>query len=121
MEPGEQQVGGGERKERVKRRSSRDRKQAELKEVPEAAEWEGGDATLIRGEGRRGKEALTGVEGCLRGAANLPLELPLLLGSIVGEDFKAGAPPLQLHLPVQHHTGGDNDQMGAPVTCLAKE
>lgn len=61
------------------------------------------------------------MKGCLRGGANLSLELPLFLGSIVGEDFKAGAPTLQLHLPVQHHTGGDNDQMGAPVTCSAKE
>lgn len=62
----------------------------------------------------------THMEGIGLGPA-LPLELPLFLGSIVSEDFKAGAPPFQLHLPVQHHTGGDNDQMGTPVTCLAKE
>lgn len=31
---------------------------------------------------------------------HLPLELPLFLGSIVSEDFKAGAPTFQLHLPV---------------------
>ena len=55
------------------------------------------------------------------GGANLPLELPLFLGSIVSKDFKAGAPTFQLHLPVQHHAGGDNYQMGTPVTCLAKE
>lgn len=62
-----------------------------------------------------------GGERWSHGGANLPLELPLFLGSIVSENFKAGAPTLQFHLPVQHHTGGDNDQMRTPVTCLAKE
>lgn len=59
----------------------------------------------------------THMEGIGLGPA-LPLELPLFLGSIVSKDFKAGAPTFQLHLPVQHHAGGDNDQMGTPVTFL---
>lgn len=62
----------------------------------------------------------THMEGIGLGPA-LPLELPLFLGSIVSEDFKAGAPTLQLHFPVQHHTGGDNYQMGTPVTFLTSQ
>lgn len=47
----------------------------------------------------------------------LSLEFALLLAAIVGEDFESWAPTFQLHLPIEHYTGGHNDQMWTPVTC----
>lgn len=46
----------------------------------------------------------------------LSLEFPLLLTAIVSEDFESGTPALQLHLPIQHHTGWHDNKMGPPVT-----
>ena len=49
----------------------------------------------------------------------LPFEAAFLLRPIVGEDLKGRAPTLQLHLPVEHHTGGHDDEVGAPTACVA--
>ena len=51
--------------------------------------------------------------------AYLSLELAFLHGAIVSEDLEGGAPFLQLHLPVQHHAGGHNNQVWAPDTCAS--
>lgn len=45
----------------------------------------------------------------------LSLQLSFLLTAKVSEDFKPWTPALQLHLPVEHHTGGNDDEVRAPV------
>lgn len=49
-------------------------------------------------------------------ARYLSLQLPLFLAAKVSEDFEAGTPAFQLHLPVQHHTSGDDDEVRTPVS-----
>lgn len=55
------------------------------------------------------------MEGIGLGPA-LALLLPLLGAAIVGEELEGGAPLLELHLPIQHHAGGDHYEMRAPDT-----
>ena len=49
--------------------------------------------------------------------AYLSLELAFLLVAVVGEDLEGRTPLLQLHLPVEHDTGGHNDKVGTPYAC----
>ena len=43
-----------------------------------------------------------------------PLHLPLFGSAEVSQDLEAGTPPLELHLPVQHHGSRHHDQMRTP-------
>lgn len=51
----------------------------------------------------------------------LSLHLPLFLRAIVSEDLESRAPFLELHFPVEHDGGRDNNQMWPPVTLLTSE
>ena len=51
---------------------------------------------------------------------HLAFEAALLLRPIVGEDLEGRAPTLQLHLPVEHHAGGHDDEVGAPAACVPR-
>lgn len=46
----------------------------------------------------------------------LPFELPLLGRAVVGQQLESRAPLLALHLPVQHHRGGNHNQVWPPDT-----
>ena len=43
-----------------------------------------------------------------------PLHLSLLGSAKISEDLEAGTPPLELHLPVQHHRCRHHDQVRTP-------
>ena len=45
----------------------------------------------------------------------------LFEGAKVGEDFEGRAPLLELKLPVQHHRGGNYDQVGTPVALVTRK
>uniref|UniRef100_A0A6B0U2J9 Putative secreted protein n=1 Tax=Ixodes ricinus TaxID=34613 RepID=A0A6B0U2J9_IXORI len=49
----------------------------------------------------------------------LTLLLALLGDPVVREDFEGGAPLLELHLPVEHHTRGHDYQVRAPHPLVA--
>ena len=51
---------------------------------------------------------------------HLSLHLAFLLTAKVSEDLETRTPAFQLHLPVQHHTRGDDDEVRAPVACMHK-
>lgn len=53
------------------------------------------------------------MEGVGLGPA-LALFLPLLGTPVVGEQLEGGAPFLELHLPIQHHACGHDDEMRTP-------
>ena len=59
------------------------------------------------------------MEGIGLGPA-LSLELPLLLRAIVGEDLECGTPLLELHLPVEHDTGGHHNEVRSPDATLTR-
>jgi hypothetical protein len=46
----------------------------------------------------------------------LSLELALFHGAVIGQQLEGGAPFLQLHLPVEHHGGGHDNQVRTPYT-----
>ena len=43
-----------------------------------------------------------------------PLQFSLLGTPEVSQDFETGAPPLEFHLPIQHHRSWDHDQVRTP-------
>jgi len=50
-----------------------------------------------------------------------PFTSPLLLSSVVGEDFKSWTPLHELYLPVEHHRIGHYNQMRTPVPAFNSE
>ncbi len=45
--------------------------------------------------------------------------LPLFLRPIIGEDLESRTPLLELHLPVEHDTGGDHYKVRPPDAVFA--
>ena len=45
----------------------------------------------------------------------------LLSAAVVREDFEARRPFLELHLPVEHDTGGHDDEMRSPDSLLTSQ
>lgn len=54
---------------------------------------------------------------CIRLRPADTFKFALLLRAVVGEDLEPRTPLLQLHLPVEHDTGGHHNQVRPPHTC----
>ena len=70
---------------------------------------------VLQHEFVRGDADVKGVD--LRPA--LTFELPFFHRAVVGQNLERGTPFLELQLPVEHHTGGNDDQMWTPHFLLA--
>lgn len=50
-----------------------------------------------------------------------PLFRSLFSAAVVGEDLETRRPLLELHLPIEHNTGRDDNEMGAPYALLTRQ
>lgn len=52
---------------------------------------------------------------------NLSFHLAFFNGTVVGKDLECRTPFLELHLPVQHHTRWNDNQMWTPDALLTRQ